>query len=107
LATAIERFLYGDPGVQGMTEFAVSPGVVRLHLTPWEGPRTITIAIFNEARLTSLEAYPVNLDDLDPPWDVIGFDCCELGGGRWRFVLHCSSIEWRGGRLPGCGLRTM
>jgi hypothetical protein len=38
MATAIERLLYGDLGIHGVSEFALSPGVVRLRLDPWEGP---------------------------------------------------------------------
>lgn len=94
MATAIERLLYRDLGVQGVSRFEVSPGIVRIELKPWEGPPVVTIATFNEARVTSVEAYPDDVDDLELPWDIIGFDCYELGEGRWRFVIHCASIEW-------------
>jgi hypothetical protein len=93
LATEIEQLLYGRRGTHGVTEFTVSPGTLRLRLTPWEGPG-YTDAVFGEARLTSVECYPLNHSDLDPPWDVIGFDSYDLGNGRWRFVLHCDAIEW-------------
>jgi hypothetical protein len=94
LATAIEQLLYGGRGIHGVTEFTASPGGVRLRLVPWEGPRVETVAVFGEARLTSVETYPDSPDDLDLPWDVIGFDCEELGDGRWRFILHCDAIEF-------------
>ena len=94
MATEIERQLYGTRGVHGVSEFTVLPGVVRLHLLPWEGPQIYTIATFRQARLMSVETYPINPDDLDLPWDVIGFDCYDLGENRWKFVLHCDGIEW-------------
>jgi hypothetical protein len=94
LATAIEELLYGNRGIHGVSELAVSCGVIRVRLTPWAGQATDTVAVFNEARLTSVETYPIEPDDLTLPWDVIGFDCYDLGGGRWRFVLHCNVIEW-------------
>ena len=94
VATEIEKVLYGNLGVHGVTEFAVTAGVVRLRVAPWVGPPVHTAAVFRDARVTSVEAYPTNLGDLDPPWDVIGFDSDDLGGGRWRFVLHCDAIEW-------------
>jgi hypothetical protein len=94
LATAIEHFLYEDRPVHGVVESTVSSGVVRLHLAPWAGPQVHTHATFGDARLTSVEAYPCGHHTLDLPWDVIGFDCYDLGGGRWRFVLHCNVIEW-------------
>jgi len=94
LATEIEKLLYGNLGTHGVTEFTVLPSVVRLRVAPWEGPPVHTAAVFREARITSVEAYPTDPGDLDPPWDVIGFDCYDLGSGRWRFVLHCNAIEW-------------
>ena len=94
MATAIEKFLYEDRAVHGVVAFTVSPGTVRLHLAPWAGSQVHTHAVFGEARLTSVEAYPDDHRPLDPPWDVIGFDCYDVGGGRWRFVLHCDVIEW-------------
>lgn len=27
------------------------------------------------------------------PWDIIGFDCYAIDSVKWRFVLHCDSIE--------------
>ncbi len=94
MVTAIERLLYGDLGIHGVSEFALSPGVVRLRLAPWEGPSVSTVATFHDARLVSVDAYADGPEDLELPWDVIGFDCYELGGGRWRFVLHSDVMEW-------------
>jgi hypothetical protein len=94
LATKIEKLLYGNFGTHGVTEFSVSSGVVRVRVAPWASPSVQTTAVFRGARLTSVDAYPTDAGDLDPPWDVIGFDSDELGGGRWRFVLHCDAIEW-------------
>ena len=94
MATAIEKLLYGDCGIHEVTEFAVSPGVIRVCVAPRVGPRVRTTAVFRGARVTSVEVYPTDPGDLDPPWDVIGFDSDDLGGDRWRFVLHCDAIEW-------------
>ncbi|WP_162671887.1 hypothetical protein [Gemmata massiliana] len=94
MATTIETFLYENRAVHGVVEFTVSPGIVRLHLVPWAGPQVHTYAVFGDARLTYVESYPDEQKPLDPPWDVIGFDCDDLGGGRWGFCLHCDVIEW-------------
>ncbi len=94
MSTAIERFLYGDLGIHGIIGFTAEPGLVRINLTPWEGPKVHTVAVFREAQISSVEAYPDVSGDLEWPWDVIGFDCYGLGDGRWRFVLHCDAIEW-------------
>jgi hypothetical protein len=58
------------------------------------GPSVSTVATFHDARLVSVDAYADGPDDLELPWDVIGFDCDELGDGRWRFVLHSDVMEW-------------
>lgn len=94
MATAIESYLYGDLGVRGVTGFDISQGVIRVALTPFEGPRFVTTAVFNEAKLNYAEAGADHDDDFGPPWQVIGFDCDELLGGRRRFVLNCAVIQW-------------
>jgi hypothetical protein len=94
LTTAIERLLYGDLGVQGITQFAISQNLVRIVLSPFEGPRRFTIATFHEARLNYVEASADSDDDFELPWQVIGFDCYELSGHRWRFILNCAILEW-------------
>jgi len=94
LATDIEKFLYGNLATHGVTEFTLSQGVVRLRLAPWAGRIVHTIAVFRDARITSVEVYATDPGDLDPPWDIIGFDGEDLGESRWRFVLHCDAIEW-------------
>ncbi len=94
MATAIESFLYGDLGVQGVTQIAISQDTVRIALSPFEGPKVVTLATFHESRLNYVQASADDDDDFELPWDVIGFDCYELFGGRWRFVLKCAVIEW-------------
>ncbi len=94
MSTLIERQLHGDLPLQGIIGLVLSPGVMRIELAPWEGPRVTTIATFTDAKLTSIEAFPDDVDDLNLPWDLIGCDCHDLGERRWRFVFHCASIEW-------------
>jgi hypothetical protein len=94
MLTAIESKLYSDLGGQGVTHFTFTLNVICMHLAPWEGPQVVTTAAFNEAKLTSVRTDPDDVDDLALPWDVISFECHELGSGRWQFVLYCSSIEW-------------
>ena len=93
MAIDIESYLFGDLGVQGVTRFALTQDTICVAFTPFEGPRLVTIATFKEARLTYAEAIADD-DDFELPWQVIGFDCYELVGGRWRFVLNCAVIAW-------------
>lgn len=92
--TAIEQLLYGERGIHGVSEFAISSDGVRLQLLPWEGPQVQTVAVFSEAKLLSVWSNTDDLPNLDLPWDVIGFDCQELGNGRWQFVMNCGAIEF-------------
>jgi hypothetical protein len=94
LASAIERSLYGNRGTHGVVEFSLTPGRIRLRVAPWDDPTTSVQAVFSNARFSSLDQYADKGDDLDLPWDIIGFDSYEQPHGRWRFVLHCSAIEW-------------
>lgn len=94
MSTSIEQTLFGGRGIHGVSEFTVSPDVVRLCFSPWEGPQIQTIALFSEARLKTMEIYPDDPSDLELPWDIYGFDGYELGNGRWRFVVHCNAIEF-------------
>ena len=94
MATAIGQRLFGYRGVHGVSEFRVSACVLHLRMTPGRGRRCTRSR--SSARLGSP---PWNRTrtapgDLDPPWDVIGFDSEDLGGGRWRLGLHCHAIEW-------------
>lgn len=89
MATEIENFLYGNLATHGVTEFSVSPGVVRLRLAPWAGRIVHTTAVFLDARVTSAEVY-ADPGDLDPPWDIIGFDSEAVGGGRWAVAVRAA-----------------
>ena len=94
MSSAIEHGLYGDRGTHGVFEFALAPKCMRLRVAPWEEPASWVQAVFFDAKLASVEEYADEEDGLDLPWDIIGFDSYELWSGRWRFVLHCSAVEW-------------
>jgi hypothetical protein len=92
--SAIEQALYGNRGTHGIFEFTLAPGYIRLRAAPWEEPKVWVLAVFADARLAYVEEYADDGEDLDLPWDIIGFDSYELPAGCWKFVLHCSAIEW-------------
>lgn len=92
--SAIEYALYGNRGVHGVVEFELTPNRIRLRVAPWEEPASWTQAVFCNAAMISLDQYAEEGEELDLPWDIIGFDSCEQPTGRWRFVLHCADIEW-------------
>jgi hypothetical protein len=93
--TDLERFLFGGHGAHGIIEFTLVQGCVRLRLAPWEGLRLITEATFESAKVLSLSQFDEpDEEDLNLPWDIIGFDSYELPDECWKFVLVCGALEW-------------
>jgi len=94
MSTPIERFLYRNRGVHAVIGFEMLPDVIRVKVAPWEDLEDSALATFGMARISSVDVYADAADDLNLPWDIIGMDCYESDGRRWRFVLHCGGIEY-------------
>lgn len=94
MATDIETFLFGQGGTHGVTEIGLASNRLTLTVAPWEGGLPATSVEFLESELLSIEVYADEQRGLSLPWDVIGFESYRLFHNRWRFVLHCSSIEY-------------
>jgi len=74
-------------------EFALTPDKLLLTVAPWIELSDRISAEFAEFEITALEVYPDEPSDMNLPWDIIGFDCYAINSVKWRFVLHCDSIE--------------
>lgn len=94
MSTLIENFLFDGRGVHAVVEFTQGHRSIRLRVCPWDEMDCATEAIFDVARVTSIEVYAEDADDLNLPWDINGMDCYKLDQERWRFVLHCGGIEY-------------
>ena len=94
MATAIETSLYGSDGTHGVVEISLSADELIVSVAPWKNLSVVKVADFTELKITSIEVYADNPDDLNLPWDIIGFDCYPLSEPRWKFVLHCAGIEF-------------
>jgi hypothetical protein len=94
MATPIESFLFAELGVHAVIEFTQSEHSIRLRVAPWESVESWREAIFGQAKITSIDVYADDPEGLNMPWDIIGFDCNNLDGERWGFVLHCDGIEY-------------
>ena len=94
MSTAIENFLYGQGGTHGVVEVSLSANRLILTVAPWVDLSSVKVAEFLESKITSVEVYAVDADELNLPWDIIGFDSDPIPGYRWRFVLHCGGIEY-------------
>jgi hypothetical protein len=94
VSTPIEDFLFDGRGVHAVLEFTQGRHSIRLRVCPWDEMDNSTEAVFDHARVTSIEVYADDADGLNMPWDIIGMDCYELDRDRWRFVLQCGGIEY-------------
>jgi hypothetical protein len=89
VSSEIETYLFKQGGTHGVAERRLIVTVA-----PWERLGSLVIAEFTEAKITSIEVYADDTDDLNLPWDIIGFDSHPLAHERWRFVLHCAGVEY-------------
>jgi hypothetical protein len=94
MSTAIENFLYGSGGTHGVVEMVLSTNRLIVSVAPWTSLAAVKVAEFRESKITSIEVYADDPDDLNLPWDIIGFDSYPLSESRWKFVLHCAGIEY-------------
>ena len=94
MTTLIEDLLFVGRGVQTVVRFTQDHRSIRLRICAWGQMEDTTEAVFDHARVTSIEVYADDADGLNMPWDIIGMDCYKLDPDRWRFVLHCGSIEY-------------
>jgi hypothetical protein len=104
LASAIERFLYGDAadvvsdqGEVGdcfVAEICLSEGLVALRIASQRRPYVFRWVRFRDARLIEFSQSAAEPDDLLMPWSVIGFHSWEESNGFWRFNLVCWHSRW-------------
>jgi hypothetical protein len=94
MTTAIEQYLFKWDEPSAVVAVALVEKQILISIAPWEQLSLAVSAQFEEAMITSLEVYADSPDDLNLPWDIIGFDSYPLPDERWRFVLHCIGIEY-------------
>ncbi len=83
MSTAIENFLYGASGTHGVVEMVLSANRFVVSLAPWTTLAAVKVAEFMEPKITSINVYADNPDDLNLPWDIIGFDSYPLPVAQW------------------------
>ena len=94
MTTDIENYLFQQNGTHAVVAFNLSEKRLVVSVTPWTDLLSVVIADFPEAGITSMDVYADGHDDLNLPWDIIGFDSFPLSEGRWRFVLCCHCLEY-------------
>jgi hypothetical protein len=94
VSTEIENFLYGKGGTHAVVEVTLSAERLILTVAPWAEPSSVKVAEFLEPRVVSVTVNTDDPDDLNLPWDIIGFDSHPLPDSRWGFVLYCGGVEY-------------
>lgn len=107
----IERALYGDRAEQVSSSGAVgNHWVLGFSLTRDQSTETdklvLTIAPeelqyrfhtqaeFNDVALSPVRFKAEDPEDLELPWQIVGFLSDEIDGDRWSFALDCTSATW-------------
>jgi hypothetical protein len=94
MSTPIEMFLYGSGGTHAVVEIVLAADKLVLSVAPWTSLPDVKVAEFTEAKIASIDVYADSPDDLNLPWDIIGFDSHRLSESHWKFVLHCAGVEY-------------
>jgi hypothetical protein len=104
LASAIERFLYGDAadlvsangevGDYFIAELCLAEGSVSLRIASERKPYSFRWVRFREAGLNSFSQTAATPDNLRLPWYIVGFYSKELDDGFWQFTLNCWHSRW-------------
>ncbi len=92
--TEIEKLLFRDGGTHAVVGFKLSENRITIQVAPWTQLEAKTTTEFSEAKITSVDVYAEEGDELNLPWDIIGFDCYPASQSRWRFVLHGTGLEY-------------
>lgn len=104
MASAIERFLYGEAadlvsadgqvGDYFVAEMCLSEISVSLRIASQRRPYAFKWVRFSEAGLHSFGQSAAESDDLFLPWDIVGFYCREEAKGFWHFTLTSWHSRW-------------
>lgn len=92
--TPVEAFLFQSCAVHWVFEFTQSEERLMIAIAPLDLPHRAVTAEFENARITAATITGTHADDLNPPWDILGFESRLLGENRWRFVLCTSGFEY-------------
>lgn len=103
VASEVERFLYGsaadlvtNDGRVGdflVAEFSIAEAVVSLRLASERQPYNFRRAVFRDASCLWFTQVAAEEDDLELPWEIVGFHSQDAGG-RWKFNLNCWHVRW-------------
>ena len=94
MLTPIETLLFSSGSAHVVVEILQADGRLIVSVAPRANLGNVKVAEFTEVKFTSIEVCGDGPDDLNLPWDIIGFDGYRLSELLWEFVLHCIGIEY-------------
>jgi hypothetical protein len=94
MATKIEKALYRNFGTHGVKRFLQEKSRLNIVMAPWEDLSNEASATFDSCEILSINVVNNDPEDLNLPWDIVGFGSEQLENGMWQFCLHCSGIEY-------------
>lgn len=98
MASQIELHLYRSHGAHALLSITLAERRVVIVVAPWADLSAVIVAVFESADLRHVWAAHDKAEvEFALPWDIIGFDSADLGGGRWEFLVNCIEVEicWR------------
>lgn len=82
VASLIEQQLYGSYGAHALLSITLAVRRVIIEIAPWADLAAVTVVVFEWADLRHVwSAHDKAEAEFALPWDIIGFDSADLGGG--------------------------
>jgi hypothetical protein len=91
--TKIEQCVFKDSSTHCVRSFELTSHALTVTIAPWQNLDVTTRARFGALEIVSVDP-SYGHGDLGLPWHIIGFDSEPISDDRWRFCLHCDSIEY-------------
>ncbi len=97
MPSKIENEILIPNDILALTEFQISIDQIRLTFAPWTDLLSGRKLRFRKAKLIWISEVfgpsELDQDEVQLPWDPIGFDSDNIEDGRWRFCLNTPVLE--------------
>ena len=94
MSKELNDFLFRGKGQHGLFSFRLTTDIIEISVVPWEGDRSLSTYLFNNARIIHASMVDNSPEELEMPWDIISIDERNNLNGIWEFTLHCSCISF-------------
>jgi hypothetical protein len=94
MTTDIEKAVYRSGEAHAVTKMVQESKALTLVVAPWSDLSSGRTVRFENVSMRSIAPIQPDSDDLDMPWDIIGFDVVQKKRAAYEFCLHCAGIEY-------------